>query len=96
MKSKLVVFGMLLSLAGVSARAEGKEVDIAVKGMVCGFCAQGIEKKFHAQSSVDQVKVDLGQKRVRLTLKNGQSMTDDAIRNILTESGYNVEKIERK
>lgn len=76
--------------------AAGKEVKIGVHGMVCGFCAQGITKKFKAEAAVESVDVKLGEKRVNLKLKDQQDISDDRIRQILIDSGFNVDKIERK
>jgi copper chaperone CopZ len=91
---KLHIAAILLAWSALPAWAAG-EVNVTVKGMVCGFCAQGIEKKFHSHASIDGIKVSLGEKRVKLKLKQGQTITDETIREFLAESGYNVEKIER-
>lgn len=83
-------------LMSTIATAAGQEIDIGVNGMVCAFCAQGIEKKFHAEPSVDEVKVSLRDKIVKLKLKEGQQLDDVTIRKILANAGYSVQKIERK
>ena len=75
--------------------ANGKEAKVFVKGMVCGFCAQGIAKKFKAEPSVDKVDVSLELKTVTLDFKDGQDLADSRIETILKDSGYNVEKIDR-
>jgi copper chaperone CopZ len=85
---------ILMSLQSVS-RASSKEVHVLVKGMVCAFCAQGITKKFNALAVVTKVDVSLEKKTVDLSIKDGQSISDDTIQKILTEAGYNVERIER-
>lgn len=95
MQTKMAFLGIALSVLGSSAWAKTKEINIGVKGMVCGFCAQGIEKKFKSQSAVDQIKVSLGEKQVKLTTKDGQDISDETIKKLLAESGYNVEKIQR-
>lgn len=95
MKKQLVTIGMMLMMATTSAFAVGKDIKVGVKGMVCGFCAQGIEKKFHEQGSVEKVNVSLKDKQVTLNLKEGKDLSDEEIKKILTDSGYNVEKIER-
>jgi mercuric ion binding protein len=77
------------------ALAEGTEVKVKVNGMVCGFCAQGITKKFKSEASVQAVDVRLGDKLVKLNLKSNQDISDARINQILSDSGYNVEKIER-
>lgn len=84
---------MLLSLP---VFASSKEIKVSVKGMVCGFCAQGITKKFKAESAVDKVDVSLEKKLVTIDLKTNQDLTDSRIETILKDSGYNVEKIDRE
>ena len=44
---------------GLSARFLPKRSGRPVKGMVCAFCATGIEKTFRKQPEVESVKVDL-------------------------------------
>ena len=96
MKKNRFALLIFLLISASPAFAAQQEVNVAVKGMVCGFCAQGIEKKFKAQSAVEKVKVNLGEKQVKLTLKDGQNLGDDVITQILKDSGYNVGKVERR
>jgi mercuric ion binding protein len=95
MKIKLVIMSLSFLMGISSAFAENK-ITVGVKGMVCGFCAQGIEKKFKAESSVEKIDVSLEKKTVTLTTKDGQNINDVKIKNILVDSGYTVEKIERE
>lgn len=88
-------FILIFALLSVPIFASAKEIQVTVKGMVCGFCAQGITKKFNAESAVRKVDVSLKNKLVTLDLKDGQNLTDNRIETLLKESGYNVEKIER-
>lgn len=82
-------------IACLSFAASAKEVSVTVKGMVCGFCAQGIEKKLKALLAVESVEVSLEKKIVKIKTKENQTITDQQIDGILKESGYNVEKIDR-
>ncbi len=77
------------------AKAE-HAIEVGVNGMVCAFCAQGIEKKFKAEDSIDNVHVDLDNKQVHLGFKKGQSLEDDKIHQIITDAGYVVTGINRK
>lgn len=90
-----IILFLLVAHLSIPAHAQGKEVRIAVKGMVCGFCGQGITKKFKAEPAVDKIDVSLESKVVKISLKDGQNLDDAKIEKILTESGYSVEKIER-
>ena len=93
MKQFFLGLTLLLTL---SSSSFGKEVKVAVKGMVCGFCAQGITKKLKAEPSVAKVDVSLEKKLVTIDLKDNQELTNSKIESILKDAGYNVEKIERK
>ena len=75
--------------------SEVADVQVVVKGMVCSFCVQGIEKKFTSEDVVEKVKVDLEVSTVSVWLKEEQSLTDDTITKLVQSAGYNVEKITR-
>lgn len=90
---KALIFGTLLILVSVCVQA--KPVSIKVKGMVCAFCAQGIEKKFKAMGEVESVKVSLETKIVDLNFKADKNVPDDQIKKVITESGYEVVDIKR-
>lgn len=92
MKKAILVIAMVSS---ISVFASAKEIKVAVKGMVCGFCAQGIEKKFKAESAVEKVTVSLEKKLVTISTKVDQDLPDQKIESIIKDAGYNIEKIER-
>ncbi len=66
-----------------------------VNGMVCAFCAKGIEKKLNALPQRQQSLVDLKSRVVALQLKEGQTLTDQAFVQVITEAGYSVEHVQR-
>ncbi|MFP5483883.1 MAG: heavy-metal-associated domain-containing protein [Gammaproteobacteria bacterium] len=91
---KVLAFSLfaLLSITGVRA----EDITVKVNGMVCSLCAQGIQKKFKAIRSVQEIKVDLSSKLVSIKTQNANDLADDKIKTIITEAGYNVASIERK
>jgi copper chaperone CopZ len=90
---KTLVLGLALAISPLIAHA--KPIVIQVKGMVCAFCAQGIEKKFKALSGVEKVNVSLESKKVNVETKEDKDLADDQITKIITDAGYDVLKIER-
>ena len=88
------IFVTLALLAPVFAAAATIEID--VNGLVCAFCAQGIEKKLRAFPATDDVVVSLEQKLVAVATKTGQDIADDEIRRALTDAGYAVKAIHRE
>ncbi|MDX6484236.1 MAG: hypothetical protein QOE95_2007 [Gaiellaceae bacterium] len=92
MRKTLLTFIILTGLAG-SAWAE--TITTTVHGMVCAFCATGIEKTFRKQPEVATVKVDLPKKRVVITTKPGKTLSDAKIKEVVTYSGYKMGEIVR-
>ena len=71
------------------------DIEVLIKGMVCSFCVQGIEKKFNGEESVDKVNVDLEKSTVYLWTVDDKTLTDETITSLVQSAGYNVENIKR-
>ena len=76
--------------------AQAETILASVKGMVCAFCATGIEKSFRKQPAVETVKVDLEKKLVTLNTKQNQTMDDQTIKKVISDAGYTVTEIKRQ
>lgn len=88
--------GLFVVLFLVSSQVFAGEITVKVSGMVCSMCAQGIQKKFSKLPEVKDLKVDLDSKVVSINTKEGKSLADSKIKELITEAGYNVASIERK
>ena len=82
-------------LAGLTGSAWAETITTHVNGMVCAFCATGIEKTFRKQAEVATVKVDLPRKQVVITTKPGKTLSDAKIKEVVTYSGYTMGQIHR-
>jgi len=71
-------------------------IEMDVNGLVCAFCAQGIEKKLRAFPATEDVLVSLEKKLVALSTKEGQDIADDLLKAALTDAGYTVTSIHRE
>jgi copper chaperone CopZ len=78
-----------------SAIAEAETIEMNVNGLVCGFCAQGIEKQLRKFPATADVIVSLEQKLVAVGLKDGQDIPDTELLRALTNAGYTVKGIKR-
>ena len=85
----LLIFALTAAVSADTIRA-------TVNGMVCGFCATGIEKTFRAQPEVKTVDVDLENKLVTIQTKQGQTLDDAKIKKLLGNAGYSVVAVARK
>lgn len=90
----LLTVALLFSLFGGPALAAGGgTVEMTVDGMVCAFCAQGIEKKLRENSATDDVFISLEHHLVAVAMKGRQTITDTELKRVLTEAGYSVREV---
>jgi len=87
------VLSSLLLLASASAQAA--TIEMNVNGLVCAFCAQGIEKQLRKFPATADVIVSLEHKLVAVALKDGQDIPDTELRRALTNAGYTVKAVQR-
>lgn len=90
---KIIILSILFTI--VSQAAYAGTITATVNGLVCAFCATGIEKTFRKQTAVEKIKVDLENKRVTIDTKPGQDLDDATITRLLTDSGYSITGITR-
>jgi copper chaperone CopZ len=93
MKRNLIV--LALAAAFTAGAAQAKSIKMEVHGLVCAFCAQGIEKKLKSMAPTQAVFVSLEEKVVAVALKDGQDIPDAQLREQLKDSGYDVKAIAR-
>ena len=83
-------------LSALPAGVFAATIEMDVNGLVCAFCAQGIEKKLRAFPATADVVVSLEKKLVALSTKDGQDIADDELKRALTNAGYAVKAIHRE
>jgi mercuric ion binding protein len=86
----------IIVIFGLTAAVSADTIKATVNGMVCGFCATGIEKTFRAQPEVKTVDVDLENKLVTIRTKHGQTLDDSKIKKLLGNAGYSVVAVARQ
>ena len=80
--------------ASFSAAIAAESVKATVNGMVCAFCAQGIEKSLLKMPETKAVFVDLKKKIVAVEAKDGQTLDGKKISAEIKDAGYDVVKLE--
>jgi len=86
MKKMLILFTLLTTSVFAATQK------IEVNGMVCAFCAQGIEKNLSKIETTKDVYVNLDEGFVILESTN-DGVSEDKIKKIIVDSGYDVTKI---
>ena len=90
---KLINFVIATALLGLS-QASLASMKVTVNGMVCSFCAQGIEKSLLKMDSTKAVLVDLKNKVVVVEPKEGKTLNEKEVRQEIVDSGYDVVNVE--
>jgi copper chaperone CopZ len=89
---RIALFAGLLSIAGQLAATT---IEVEVNGLVCAFCAQGIEKSMKKLPATDDVFVSLDDRLVAVALKDGQDIDDTTLKQTITDAGYSAVQIRR-
>ena len=66
---------------------------IDVNGMVCDFCARGIEKTFYEDKLVKKVNVSLETGKVLIAYTNSKNIDVEEIKNIFLSNGQTATKV---
>ena len=94
MKSLVRIVSVAALAAATLPAFAANSVKATVNGMVCAFCAQGIEKRLSKMPASEAVFVDLKRKVVVVEAKAGQTLDQKAITAEIADAGYDVVKIE--
>ena len=84
----------LLNLSAWASTGASR-IEVAINGMVCSFCVQGIERKIRELPATQAVKVDIKKHLVDITLRQGQSIGDEQLRKLIRDAGFDVQGIKR-
>lgn len=88
-------YAIALSLLLMGAAAQADTIEMKVFGMVCGFCAQGIEANLRKNPATEEVVVSLEDKLVAVRTRQGASIADADLRKAVADAGYDVKEIAR-
>lgn len=89
---RLIFIALLL---GATSTLSAKTIELEVNGLVCAFCAQGIEKSMKQFPATEEVFVSLEQRLVAIALKDGQDISDADITAAIKDAGYTTVNVTR-
>tara|TARA_X000001382_G_scaffold83062_2_gene58725 strand:+ start:2022 stop:2276 length:255 start_codon:yes stop_codon:yes gene_type:complete len=76
----LLLFSLFLS--------EPQIVEVKIKGMVCSFCAQGLQKGIGKLEEVEKVEINLPKGYAKITVKKGEKLPMNKVEEIIKDAGY--------
>ena len=99
--------GLAVALAPVRAQDGGprvptgpagggpQRVNVTVTGLSCPFCAYGLEKRLRRLEGLDSLRIEFQSGQVALYLRDGSKVSDQEIRRLVKDAGFEARKIER-
>ncbi|MFT3931044.1 MAG: heavy metal-associated domain-containing protein [Spongiibacteraceae bacterium] len=84
---------LFLLLSAATAANATQTLMAQVNGMVCAFCAQGIEKKARTLPQTQDVYVNLKKKIVAVQIKDGETLEAKILKDLVKDAGYDVTEI---
>ena len=67
---------------------------VSVKGMVCDFCARGIQKTFYKRNEIKKVDVDLDKGKVLLAFTSSATIDFEEIKKTIQSNGQTAVDME--
>lgn len=94
---RMLLFTFLLAMAWPTVTLAVETLyEIRVDGLACPYCAYGIEKKFMQREGVIQFDMDLEKGLVKVTLKDGEEMTERQLKQLFDEAGFSYRSVTKK
>jgi copper chaperone CopZ len=78
----------------VSNLTDAQVAVVSVKGMVCDFCARGIEKTFQKDKNVKKIDVDLSKGKVLVAFDKNAAINFEDIKKKILANGQNATGIQ--
>lgn len=85
----------LIASLAIASNAAAATIELTVNGLVCGFCAQGIDKTLRKHPATSDVFVSLENRLVAISTKADTDIPDAVLRKALQDAGYDVKAIAR-
>ena len=91
----LLVFGVSLELVAqqTSPGDFTRQIIVRVDGASCPFCAFGLEKRLGHLEGVTEVKIEMKAGKAIVTVKEGATVSEQALRQAVEEAGFTPREI---
>lgn len=74
---------------------QGATIALEVDGMSCPFCAYGLEKRLRELPAVDSLVIRVSDGLVQIRLKEGETLSDEALSEAVKRAGFSLREIRR-
>ncbi len=70
-------------------------VQAKISGMVCAFCANGLEAKFNKVDGVKKIDISLEKGSLSVEFAGKIKLSDEELKELITSNGYEVRSLKR-
>ena len=88
--ARVLALAAALLLPAAALAQTASSLKLQVNGMVCAFCAQGIEKRLKALPEAGPIFIDLRNKVVAVESRAGQTLNAERVASEVRQAGYDV------
>ncbi len=90
-----IIAGQTLSLHAQQTTSSDfpQQIFIRVDGASCPFCAFGLEKRLGQIEGVNDVKLEMKEGKVIVTLEEGAVVSEEALRQAVDDAGFTPREI---
>ena len=97
MKKLLIVLFIGLTSLVTNAQTEQNDlkgtIKVEVDGLSCPYCAYGLEKNLKKVEGIENIKIDVENAFVLLSITEGKSIPEAIIRKNIEDAGFTPKKI---
>ena len=70
-------------------------IEITIDGLVCDFCARGLEHVLRDKKRIDRIDIDMDASMMRVILEKDEQLEDTEIQKIVEDNGFTLRRIVR-
>lgn len=89
-------FKLVSIIALFASPALADVITVKTDGLVCAYCAQGIEELFYERDEVKSVTVDVDRALTIITTNGDADLSDDEVAKLIDSAGYKARSISRR
>jgi len=90
----LITVGFSQPSLAQNRQIDNPDIQVGVNGLACPFCAYGIEKKLRKIEVIENLFVNIKNGTIDLKIKKGTTLSEENIRQVVDEAGFEVRSIE--
>ena len=90
------ILALPVLLVSLAVHADSIVYQVEIDGLACPFCVYGIEKQLSQVEGVSELKTDIKAGIVLVTVAEGATLDEDAVRQAVTHAGFTLRSFSQR